>query len=76
MVFSHSHFLMVLYLSQFLVVIILYVRIHNVTKTWHSANFENALQVFNEPKWKLEVVEQYFWKYMGKVSDTHKKLTR
>lgn len=26
------------------------------------------LQVFNEPKWKLEVVVQYLWKYIGKPS--------
>lgn len=30
--------------------------------------YEDALQVFNEPKWKLEVVVQYLWKYIGKVS--------
>lgn len=31
--------------------------------------FEGGLQVFNEPKWKLEIALQYFWKYISKVSE-------
>jgi hypothetical protein len=29
---------------------------------------EDGLQVFNEPKWKLEIILQYFWKYTAKVT--------
>ncbi|XP_062119532.1 negative regulator of systemic acquired resistance SNI1-like [Humulus lupulus] len=28
----------------------------------------NMLLVYDEPKWKLEIVVQYFWKYVGKPS--------
>ncbi|PON57395.1 negative regulator of systemic acquired resistance (SNI1) [Trema orientale] len=36
--------------------------------TYNKDIFHPFLQVFNEPRWKLEVVVQYFWKYMGKPS--------
>lgn len=30
--------------------------------------YDDYVQVFNEPKWKLELVVQYLWKYIAKVS--------
>jgi hypothetical protein len=37
-------------------------------KNFFSANNEDGFQVFSEPKWKLEIILQYFWKYIAKVS--------
>ncbi|XP_062161561.1 negative regulator of systemic acquired resistance SNI1 isoform X2 [Alnus glutinosa] len=36
--------------------------------TYNSEILSPFLQVFNEPKWKLEIILQYFWKYTAKPS--------
>nr|XP_011460592.1 PREDICTED: uncharacterized protein LOC101306508 isoform X1 [Fragaria vesca subsp. vesca] len=36
--------------------------------TYDEDTLESFLQVFNEPKWKLEIIVQYLWKYIGKPS--------
>ncbi|KAJ9690565.1 hypothetical protein PVL29_012956 [Vitis rotundifolia] len=36
--------------------------------TYNEDILSPFLQVFNEPKWKLEIALQYFWKYIGKPS--------
>ncbi|XP_062095837.1 negative regulator of systemic acquired resistance SNI1 [Humulus lupulus] len=36
--------------------------------TYNRDIFHPFLQVYDEPKWKLEIVVQYFWKYAGKPS--------
>ncbi|XP_050370031.1 negative regulator of systemic acquired resistance SNI1 isoform X2 [Argentina anserina] len=35
--------------------------------TYDEDILDSFLQVFNEPKWKLEIVVQYLWKYIGKT---------
>lgn len=36
--------------------------------TYNEDILSPFLQVFNEPKWKLEIALQYFWKYISKPS--------
>ncbi|PRQ44234.1 hypothetical protein RchiOBHm_Chr3g0476981 [Rosa chinensis] len=36
--------------------------------TYDEDILDSFLQDFNEPKWKLEIVVQYLWKYNGKMS--------
>ncbi|KAJ7968658.1 Negative regulator of systemic acquired resistance (SNI1) [Quillaja saponaria] len=36
--------------------------------TYSKDTLSPFLQVFNEPKWKLEIIVQYFWKYITKTS--------
>jgi hypothetical protein len=36
--------------------------------TYNKAIISPFLQVFSEPKWKLEIILQYFWKYIAKPS--------
>ncbi|XP_062110472.1 negative regulator of systemic acquired resistance SNI1-like isoform X2 [Humulus lupulus] len=36
--------------------------------TYNRDIFHPFLEVYDEPKWKLEIVVQYFWKYVGKPS--------
>lgn len=44
------------------------VRLFPLFFPFHLADLWNALQVFNEPKWKMEIIVQYFQKYIAKVS--------
>ncbi|XP_004305400.1 PREDICTED: uncharacterized protein LOC101307140 [Fragaria vesca subsp. vesca] len=36
--------------------------------TYDEDILDSFLQVFSEPKWKLEIIVQYLWKYIGKPS--------
>ncbi|KAM3700431.1 hypothetical protein ACJW31_05G097700 [Castanea mollissima] len=36
--------------------------------TYNKGLLSPFLQVFNEPKWKLDIILQYFWKYIAKPS--------
>lgn len=43
----------------------------DLDKVSNLLGYENVFQVFNQPKWKLEIVVQYFSKYTTKASQLH-----